>query len=77
MLLGRGLRFGAEAWLGARYGVQAQYYVRHNLAWVSLVIVLAIVGFALLQRKLGGHARFQKPDERIQFPTALICVAPG
>ena len=31
LLVGRGLRFAAEAWLGARYGVQAEDYLRHNL----------------------------------------------
>lgn len=53
MLIGRGLRFGAEAWLGARYGVRAQDYIRHNLPWVSLVIVAVIVGLAMLQRRSG------------------------
>jgi membrane protein YqaA with SNARE-associated domain len=53
LLVGRGLRFGAEAWLGARYGVQAQDYLRHSLGWASLAIVIVIVGLALLQRWLG------------------------
>jgi len=53
LLLGRGLRFGAEAWLGAHYGLQAQEYLRHNMGWASLVIVLVIIGLAMLQRWLG------------------------
>jgi membrane protein YqaA with SNARE-associated domain len=53
LLVGRGIRFGAEAWLGARYGVQAQDYLRHNMGWVSLIIVVMIVGFALLRRRVG------------------------
>jgi membrane protein YqaA with SNARE-associated domain len=52
LLVGRGLRFGAEAWLGAHYGVQAQDLVRHNLGWASLVAVVMIVGMAVLQRWL-------------------------
>lgn len=52
MLVGRGLRFGAEAWLGARYGLQAEDYLRHNLGWASLVVVVVIIGLALLQRWL-------------------------
>ena len=52
LLVGRGLRFTADAWLGAHYGVQAQDYVRHNLGWASLAIVIVIVGLALLQRWL-------------------------
>jgi membrane protein YqaA with SNARE-associated domain len=50
LLVGRGLRFGADAWLGARYGVQAQVYLRHNLGRASLAAVILIVGLALLQR---------------------------
>src|SRR5208282_3312096 len=50
LLVGRGLRFGAEAWLGARYGVQAQDYLRLNLGWASLVAAIVIVGLALLRR---------------------------
>ena len=51
LLLGRGLRFAADAWLGARYGIQAENYLRHNLGWASLVIVIMIIGLALLQRR--------------------------
>ncbi len=50
LLVGRGLRFGADAWLGARYGVLAEDYLRHNLGWASLAAVIMIVGLALLQR---------------------------
>jgi len=50
LLVGRGLRFAADAWLGARYGVEAEKYLRHNLGWASLAAVVAIVGLALLQR---------------------------
>jgi membrane protein YqaA with SNARE-associated domain len=53
LLVGRGLRFAADAWLGAHYGIQAQDYVRHNLGWASLAIVAVIVGVALLQRWVG------------------------
>src|SRR5208337_2877086 len=52
LLVGRGLRFAADAWLGAHYGVQAQDYVRHNLGWASLAMVIVIVGLVLLQRWL-------------------------
>jgi membrane protein YqaA with SNARE-associated domain len=59
MLVGRGLRFAADAWLGARYGEQAQNYLRHNLLWVSLVLIGLIIGLALLHRwwtKAGNRA---------------------
>ncbi|HXW16020.1 MAG TPA: VTT domain-containing protein [Terriglobia bacterium] len=52
LLVGRGLRFGAEAWLGARYGVQAQDYVHHNMGRASLALVIVIVGLVLFQRWL-------------------------
>lgn len=54
LLVGRGLRFAAEAWLGARYGLRAQDLVRHNLGWASLAAVIVIVGLALLQRWMKG-----------------------
>jgi membrane protein YqaA with SNARE-associated domain len=60
LLAARGLRFGAEAWLGARYGVQAQDYLRHNMGWASFAVVVIIVGLALLQRwwtKAGTRGR--------------------
>jgi len=50
MLVGRGLRFAADAWLGARYGLQAESYLRHNVVWASLVAVMVIVGLAMLRR---------------------------
>jgi membrane protein YqaA with SNARE-associated domain len=52
LLVARGLRFGAEAWLGARYGVQAQDYMRHNLGWASLAAVVIVVALVLIQRGL-------------------------
>jgi len=50
LLLGRGLRFAADAWLGARFGLQAQDYLRHNLVWASLAAVALVVGLEFLQR---------------------------
>jgi len=52
MLVGRGLRFGVMAWLGARYGLQAQAILRQNLGWASLVAAAMIAGLAMLQRRL-------------------------
>ena len=53
LLLGRGLRFGSEALLGARYGVQAEAYLKAHFVWASLVLVGLIVALTLLQRRLG------------------------
>jgi len=51
LLAGRGLRFAADAWLGARYGVLAQDYLRHNLGWASLAAVVLVVGLVILHRR--------------------------
>lgn len=53
MLVGRSVRFGAVAWLGAHYGARAEPYLRRNLGWASLVAVLLVVGLTLLYRYWG------------------------
>jgi membrane protein DedA with SNARE-associated domain len=53
LLAGRGLRFGSEALLGARYGAQAEAYLKEHFVWASLLLVGLIVAFTLLQRRLG------------------------
>ncbi|MGH9396885.1 MAG: YqaA family protein [Terriglobia bacterium] len=50
LLIGRGIRFAIEAWLGAYYGVAAQAYLRKNIVWLSLVVVAVIVVTALIYR---------------------------
>ena len=56
LAVGRGLRFAADAYLGARYGVRASVYLQHNLGPVSLAAVVVIVGLALLRRWSIGKA---------------------
>jgi len=51
LLVGRSLRFAAEAWLGARYGVKAGAYLKKNLPWASLATILVVVGWTLLWRR--------------------------
>ncbi len=66
LLVGRGLRFGAEAWLGARYGLRAQDYVRHNLAWASLALAVTVLAIALIRawwiRRGVGQSGQSLPD---------------
>ena len=50
LLVGRGLRFAADAWLGARYGIQAEDYLHRNLGPASLAVIIIIVSLTLLQR---------------------------
>ena len=61
LLLGRSLRFAAEAWLGARYGAQGEAYLKKNLAWASLVTILIVIGLTLLSRWWKGR-RATSPD---------------
>ncbi len=52
MLVGRSLRFGADAWMGARYGLSAQHYLRNNVGWVSLVLIALILATTFVYRHL-------------------------
>ncbi len=60
LLVGRGLRFSVEGWLGARYGAQAEAYVRHHLGPVSLALAIVIAVGTLAFRRL--TARQQAGD---------------
>jgi membrane protein YqaA with SNARE-associated domain len=51
IFVGRCLRFGADAWLGARYGVRAEAYMKQNLGWASLAAAGLVVGLTLLWRR--------------------------
>lgn len=55
MLLGRGLRFGVEAWLGVRYGARAETYLWQNLSWVSWLAVILILGIVVIYRRRAGR----------------------
>jgi len=50
LLVGRSLRFAVEAWLGARYGAEAEAYLRKNLTWASLVAILLVIALTLFSR---------------------------
>ena len=52
LLLGRALRFALAAWMGARYGVQAETYLKHNIIGVSLAAIALILGATLLYRRV-------------------------
>ena len=52
LLVGRGLRFGAEALLAARYGAQAEAYLKANYVWTSLVVALLVVVGSMVYRRL-------------------------
>jgi membrane protein YqaA with SNARE-associated domain len=52
LVIGRGFRFVAEAWLGARYGTQAEAYIQHHVGRVSLVLAVAVTLGTLIYRRL-------------------------
>ena len=52
LLVGRGLRFGAESLLAARYGGQAEAYLKANYVWASLVVALLVVAGSMVYRRL-------------------------
>lgn len=69
MLVGRGLRFGADAWLGARYGAQAQVYLKENLGWASLAAVALVLGLTFVhrawRRRQGRQAAAPSPSSHV------------
>lgn len=56
LVVGRGLRFGIEGFLGARYGVAAEAYIKDNAGWVSLVAAVAVVAATLIWRRLARRS---------------------
>jgi len=50
LVLGGILRFGAEAWIGVRYGKGGEDFLKHNLIWISLGFVAIVVISTLLYR---------------------------
>lgn len=52
LVLGGSLRFGAEAWIGVRYGMGGEDFLKNNLIWISLGFVAIVVVSSLLYRWL-------------------------
>ncbi|MFB3924228.1 MAG: YqaA family protein [Terriglobia bacterium] len=71
LLVGRGVRFGAAAFLGARYGAQAEAYLKENFVWVSLVVVAVVIVAAVVYRRIGARATAPPPaEERGSAPSS-------
>jgi membrane protein YqaA with SNARE-associated domain len=53
--IGRGFRYGGEAWLAYRYGAQATVFIRENLpvvsAWAGGIVAVAGLAFIIWQRR--------------------------
>ena len=56
LAIGRGFRFVAEAWLGARYGAQAETYIQRHVGRVSLGLAVAVTLGTLIYRRLQKSA---------------------
>jgi membrane protein YqaA with SNARE-associated domain len=56
LAIGRGFRFVAEAWLGARYGAQAEAYIQHHVGRVSLALAVAVTLGTLIYRRVQKSA---------------------
>ena len=52
LLIGRGIRFAVESWLGVHYGAAAQIYLRDNIVSMSIVMIAVIIAIALIYRWL-------------------------
>ena len=52
LLIGRGIRFALEAWVGVRYGAQAESYLKYHLAFFSLAMVVIVIVLVLIYQWL-------------------------
>ncbi len=69
LLLGRGARFLVEAYLGARFGAQAELYLKENLVWVSFLVAALVVLATVVYRRLASRrARAEQPHPAQSSP---------
>ncbi|MCL5670657.1 MAG: VTT domain-containing protein [Acidobacteria bacterium] len=61
LVIGGSLRFGAEAWIGVRYGVGGETFLKHNIIWFSLAFVAVVVVTAWIYRWYQGSGTKEKP----------------
>jgi membrane protein YqaA with SNARE-associated domain len=54
LLVGGGLRFGLEAWIGVRYGVGGEAFLKHNIIWISLAFVGVVLVTTFIYRLYRG-----------------------
>ncbi len=51
VLVGSMLRFGVEAWFGARYGIGGEEYLKKNFIWIFLAFLVIVGGLTFLYRQ--------------------------
>jgi membrane protein YqaA with SNARE-associated domain len=54
LVVGGGLRFAAEAWIGVRYGAGGEEFLKRNILWICLASVALVVAIAWLSRWYKG-----------------------
>lgn len=69
LVVGCGLRFGAEAWIGVRYGAGGETFLKHNILWISLGFVVIVVVTALIYRWYRGSDN--KENQQAPPPTSV------
>jgi membrane protein YqaA with SNARE-associated domain len=52
LLLGRGFRFAVEAWVGVRYGAEAETFLRYHLMFLSILTAVSVVLLIAVYRYL-------------------------
>jgi membrane protein YqaA with SNARE-associated domain len=71
LAIGRGLRFGVEAYLGARYGAQAEAYLKENFVWASLIVASAVILVSLVYRRLARREAAAPASDGPRPPSSL------
>jgi len=61
LVIGGGLRFGVEAWIGIHYGVGGEDLLKQNILWISLAFVAVVIVTALIYRWYQGSDDKEKP----------------
>jgi membrane protein YqaA with SNARE-associated domain len=64
LLVGRGLRFTLEAFVGMRYGHQAEMHLRRHMGWLSIGTIVVIVAATVVYRWLAGQGEKELTTER-------------
>ncbi|HEY6292728.1 MAG TPA: VTT domain-containing protein [Terriglobia bacterium] len=52
LILGRGLRFALEAWVGMRYGAEAERFLKYHLTFLSFTTAASVILLLVIYRYL-------------------------
>ena len=52
LIVGRGLRFALEAWVGMRYGAEAENFLRYHLTFLSIATAASVILLVVVYRYL-------------------------